>query len=530
MSRIIKYSILIMMISLSLGQASQVGTPMILESLLKPSINTLIIETVQLQNIKPLKAFYQEREYQPIWTPSKAKELLQNIKESQLHGLRAQDYHLSEINQLILSPKQHKQAHLELLLSDAFILLNSHYLSGKLKPKTLDPNWHVNPQEGNPLGLLKQVSLQSKITPLIQSSQPQHPTYHQLQAALKHYLQLPNTKWSPIKPPKGLKLGDNHPILIEVKERLILLQDMEASQEALEPTYDQQLQQSLKGFQARHGIDTLGTLGPETIQALNFSRQERINKIKVNLERWRWLPRDLGNYHIIVNIANFKMKVIRDSETIAEHKVISGKPFRQTPVFSSTMQYLVLNPTWTVPPGILRADVFPELKKGTKILTKKKLNVYDQEGKIVPISSESFTADQVRKYKYIQPPGPENALGAVKFMFPNPYHVYLHDTPSRELFDKNERAFSSGCIRVHQPLDLAALLLKGQDSWDAKSIAQVVKTQKTQNVTLKNPPQVHILYWTSWFEGAKVQFRKDIYNRDLKVLKALDLKSEADLL
>jgi murein L,D-transpeptidase YcbB/YkuD len=189
------------------------------------------------------------------------------------------------------------------------------------------------------------------------------------------------------------------------------------------------------------------------------------------------------------------------------------------------MTYLVLNPTWTVPPGILANDILPAQRRDPSYLAKKGLQVVDRNGRVVPASSIDWSQATARRFPYnlVQPPGPENALGRVKFMFPNSYAVYLHDTPTRSLFEKSERAFSSGCIRIENPLELAALLLEGQKGWDRAAIDAALATGKTRTVTLERPVPVLLTYFTAWVDrDGELQLRRDVYGRDPKVLRALD--------
>ena len=276
---------------------------------------------------------------------------------------------------------------------------------------------------------------------------------------------------------------------------------------------------------ARTASSPTARSAPAPSRALNVPIDARLGQIEVNLERGRWLLHDLSPTFIVVNVAGFRVYYLRDGELVWSGRAQVGKPFRQTPIFRSTITYLVLNPTWTVPPGIFANDILPALKRDSGYLAKRGLSVIDSEGRPVtaPIDWASMTP---RRFPYLlrQGPGPENALGRVKFMFPNEHSVYLHDTPSRALFEKSERAFSSGCIRVENPLELARLLLEEQTGWDADAIAVAVATGETRTVTLQSKLPVLLTYWTAWVDRDGVlQFRSDVYGRDAKVRAALDL-------
>ena len=227
---------------------------------------------------------------------------------------------------------------------------------------------------------------------------------------------------------------------------------------------------------------------------------------------------------MVVNVAGFRVYYLRDGELVWSSRAMVGKPYRQTPLFRSEMTYLVLNPTWTVPPSILANDILPAQRRDPSYLDKRGLRVIDASGRVVPTASIDWSSTTARNFRFMlrQEPGPTNALGRVKFMFPNSYAVYLHDTPSRNLFDKSERAQSSGCIRVENPLELAALLLEGQSGWDRAAIDRAVEEGKTRTVTLAQRVPVLLTYWTAWVDiDGKLQLRRDVYGRDPKVARGL---------
>lgn len=257
------------------------------------------------------------------------------------------------------------------------------------------------------------------------------------------------------------------------------------------------------------------------LNKIDSIQETKINQLKVNLERLRWMPKKFNSNRITVNTARFLMQYYQSNNLIHEEKVIVGKKARQTPVFNATMTYLVLNPTWTVPPGILKNDVIPGVRKSPGYLSAKKLLVYDKSGSVLNPSEIDWNSKEVFGYTYRQNPGKDNALGAVKFMFPNPYSIYLHDTPSKELFNNNERTFSSGCIRLHNPLDFAELLLK-ETEWDKEKIDKQIKSEKTVSIKLQSAFEVYIYYLTTYIDKeGNIVWLKDIYERDENLLKYL---------
>lgn len=255
--------------------------------------------------------------------------------------------------------------------------------------------------------------------------------------------------------------------------------------------------------------------------------QARIDQIRVNLERARWMLHDVPQTFVVADIAGFEAGYFRAGRLIWRSRVQVGKPYRSTPIFRSNISYLVLNPTWTVPPGIEARDILPAVKRNRGYLAAKNLRVIDQQGRTVDPARIDWSRYSGRNFPYTfrQDPGPDNALGQIKFMFPNPHFVYLHDTPSKDLFERDVRAFSSGCIRVERPLELAELLLNDPDQWSLEKIRSAVDTQKTRTVTLPAPVPVLLYYWTAQGQAdGSVHFKNDVYRRDPAVLKALDSK------
>ncbi|KAA3597883.1 MAG: peptidoglycan-binding protein [Calditrichaeota bacterium] len=481
----------------------------------------------QIHCSKSVSLFYQKRFFKLAWNSKTSSELLTAIKEADQEGLNPRDYHFEKLQQFLTNSTktEFQKAELDILLTDAFLLYTSHLFSGKVNPQTIDAEWHVVRREGNPLEILENAIESGDIKNAIQATMPKHEIYKNLKKTLKIYREKTNESWANIPIGETIKENGNDERLSIIRERLFILGDLKDKTTENPSFYDENLFKAIQLFQKRNGLEDDGNIGKKTIATLNISLEQRINQIEANLERWRWLQQEFGNYYLKVNIANFELEVIKDGKLIRTHKIIVGKPFRKTPVFSSKMQYLVLNPTWTVPPGILNADVLPAVKKDVSYLEKKKLSVLDNQGNQIKISEIDWNSKAVKGYTYRQPPGPENALGAVKFMFPNQFHVYLHDTPSKELFSKNERAFSSGCIRVQESLVLAEYFLNDEVNWNRESINKVVETRKTQTVQLKEQPNVHLLYWTAWVDSnGNVNFRNDIYERDKPLLDQLNEK------
>ncbi len=481
--------------------------------------------------IPSVREVYLANNFDPFWEDeTKIEELISVLKSSLEEGLNPKDYHLPYIKKLKAMSSIEERANLDIILSDALMLYISHILAGKVNPVTINAEWHVLKTDKNPLKYFYQMD-SIPIRNIIQNISPKISYYKALKVELHHYRELA-AKQQPAVIPIGqiLKPGTRDSRIIQIRQMLAFYEDDTLDNNLNSDYYDDTLKLAIIDFQKKNGLEALGTIGNQTIEVLNFPVMKKIQSIELNLERLRWLPQELPNYYLIVNIANFELEVIENNITIRKHKVIVGKPFRATPVFSSTMQYLVFNPSWTVPPTIIKEDLIPELRKNTQYLANKNIFVYDNQGKRLNADSIDWNSNKVYSYTYRQEPGKNNALGAVKFMFPNKYSIYLHDTPSKELFERTERAFSSGCIRVQQPLDLAAYLLREQSNFSIKEIKKIVETAKTQTIFLKSKPEVFLLYLTSWVdENGEFNFRKDIYERDKKLFIALSEKPVFDI-
>jgi murein L,D-transpeptidase YcbB/YkuD len=496
-----------------------------------------------------LPLFYGRRIYKPAWVSDQgpldtAAQQVKMIREVDREGLRPEDYHLIKLETILsqIRDEQEKQiplnpqrlVDLDLLLTDSFLILGSHLLCGRIDPQTVEPQWHVNQRAGD-LGLILDQALASgQIEAALRNLIPNHAGYRRLRRELARYREIAALGgWLRVLEGPKLQKGDSSASVSILKRRLAAEGYLENYTPENELYFDERLDRALRKFQLQNGLEVDGILGAHTRKALNMTVDDRIGQITANMERWRWLTHDLGSRYILVNIAGFYLEVIDIGRLQMTMKVVVGKPYRRTPVFTSTMTYLVFHPFWHVPARIAREDLLPKIKRDAAFLNKEKIRVFEGWGaearKIDPaeIDWQKITAAGL-KFRFRQDPGPQNALGRVKFMLPNPYDVYLHDTPARELFDKTRRDFSHGCIRIEKPLELAEYLLKNHPDWPPEKIrstlAGSVTTEKT--VKLPEPINVHVLYWTAWL-GAdnQIYFSADIYDRDNVLEAALNAPS-----
>jgi murein L,D-transpeptidase YcbB/YkuD len=478
-----------------------------------------------------LPALYEKYRYQAIWNnPDSVSQLLTAIEESSADGLDPEDYHRSAIQdlqeRLAGNPEPELRAQYDLLLSDSLIRLGYHLLIGKVDPVSLDGNWNM----GRMLDLDVLLQLSSAIDngavdTLITGFRPQAAIYHDLKRALSDYRHIRDAGgWPAIPDGDALKPGMQDPRVQRLRERLVVTGDLQAQATSSED-FDAQLDAAVRRFQARHGLAADGVVGAGTLAELNLPVEQRIDQLRVNLERARWVLHDLPNEFVMADIAGFRVRYVRDGEVIWDSRAQVGRAYRKTPVFRDRISYIEFNPTWTVPPTILRRDILPAIKRDPGYLQQKDMVVLTQQGAPVDPAGIDWTQYPGKGFPYLirQQPGLANALGRVKFMFPNKHLVYLHDTPSKSLFERSERAFSSGCVRIEHPFDFAELLLEDKPGWDRAKIMQVVDSRQITRVNLDEPVTVILLYWTAAVgPDSTVHFKKDIYARDGAVLDGLN--------
>jgi murein L,D-transpeptidase YcbB/YkuD len=478
-----------------------------------------------------LPALYEKYDYQPIWTNADSiRQLVAAIEASHLDGLNPEDYHLGEISrlqaELSSGGNSDTQASLDLVLTDSLVRLGYHLVIGKVDPESLDGNWNMERTlELDPILEMSRAIDSGNVSNLIDSFRPQAAVYHQLKSALARYRSLQAAGgWQAVPDGQTLKPGMNDPRVVALRRRLAVTGDMPAANDE-SPEFDEQLEAGVRRFQARHGLEADGVVGKGTLAELNVPVEARIDQLRVNLERARWVLNDLPQDFVITDIAGFRVMYFRGGELFWESRAQVGKSYRKTPVFRDSIRYVEFNPTWTVPPTILKKDILPKVKKDPGYLREKNIRVIDRNGKTVDAGGIDWSRYPAAGFPYMlrQDPGPKNALGRVKFMFPNKHAVYLHDTPHKSGFARAQRTFSSGCIRVEDPFAFARLLLDDKPDWDQSRIDGTLESLKTTRVNLTEPLTVMLLYWTAVVDNdGRVIFRKDVYDRDAAVLSALN--------
>ncbi len=471
-------------------------------------------------------ALYEELDYQLIWSDhGLLTQLRQGIESSYDDGLNPRDYPLPPPAQgNVLAGIQYDIGN-----TKAFLTLLNHLYYGKVSPVSLDSDWNIEDlrQLDKDRKLIVDAIRAGNVRALFQTARPEQAIYGGLKAGLASYRKIQAAGgWPDVQLPGLLKPGQSDPAVPVLRQRLAITGDTSASAPITEPTaYDPELVTAVKRFQARHLLDTDGVVGPATLTALNRAPQDKIDQIRTNLERMRWFLKGLGDDFLLVDIAGYELYLVQDDTITWSSPIQVGKPFRQTPVLKSNIAYLEWNPTWTVPPTILNEDVLPAIKQDRGYLERKHMVVLTFQGEPVDPQTIDWQQYPGRSFPYLirQLAGPWNALGTVKFIFPNDHLVYLHDTPSKNLFKASSRAFSSGCIRVGKPYELAKILLNEPGPAGDKHIRGILDSGETHRQFLEPAFPVTLLYWTTKvLEGGALAFDPDIYERDSRVLSALD--------
>jgi murein L,D-transpeptidase YcbB/YkuD len=390
---------------------------------------------------------------------------------------------------------------LDLLLTEGFTRYALDLATGTLDPKQGGLEWNI-PRGAVPKeNLLRSISRGDDPEDVIDKVRPTAPQYRRLMHVLSrlHDVQKKGG-WQPVEAGSAAP-GDSSAVVVALRRRLMLSEDQREAAMAgrgaqRSAWFDQDLHLALKHFQERHGIDGDGRLGEKTVEELNHTVDERVAEVKLNLDRWRWLPHDLGKMYIMVNVAGFEMAVIENGRAIEEMNVVVGKPGWATPIFADTLENIVVNPYWNVPASIAQDEVLPAIAADPGYLERNNMERTSDGG-------------------FRQRPGPTNALGEFKFLFPNKHNVYLHDTPADALFSRSSRAFSHGCIRLERPRDLAYLLGNKLANKSPEQIDRLSDLSTEQWISLKRKIPVYVLYFTTWVDDdGTVRYHHDVYGID----------------
>jgi len=501
----------------------------------------LSADGIEVASGELLARIYENRNFEPAWTDvEKMDELIRLVESTAEDGLDPADYHLEALNRVRkrLAAGQHfdatQRADIDIGMTDSLIRIVYHRRFGKVNPYDLDPDWNFRRElrRRDPATVFQDAMDAASLSGYLDRTFPRDELYRRMQAYLLQYRELAAAGgWPRVPGGPTLRPGHGDERLAPMARRLAITGDLPADAVADPAVYGGALEAAVKDFQARHGLYVDGIVGPATLRALNVTVEQRIEQIRVNLERSRWVLDSLEDDFVIVNIAGFRVYLFRDHEMTWSARAVVGRTFRKTPVFRSTMRYVVFNPDWTVPYSIATQDLLPEVQRDPGYLAAGNYIVKDRNGDVVDPSGIDWDSLGRGNFPYtlVQQPGTGNALGEIKFMFPNEHAVYLHDTPAKGLFDRADRTFSSGCVRVENPFEFAELILQA-NGLDAAGIQKLRFSRQTKTVFLDRPVPVLLLYWTAEAgRDGRIRFYEDIYDRDRDVLEALNSPYRVEL-
>lgn len=468
--------------------------------------------------IEPLRTFYRSRGNAALWVDAdglnaRGTALIAGLDNARLEGLDSALYRV--VLPTAGGASADALAGTDIALSMALVRYAGDLSIGRGAASRSDPNLRMTAKTIDPAALLLGAADAGDIGGYLAALGPQDPIYRGLRRALARYRTIEEQSlWSPLPAGLTLQAGSTGPQVRMLRQVLAATGDFVGDPGDL-VVYDDALTEAVKRFQRRHRVAQTGTINADTRQAFNVPPAMRVRQVLVNLERRRWMPDDLGEAYIFVNLPDFTLNVIDGGQSALKMNVVIGKPTWPTPIFSDMIEYLEVNPHWNVPPMILKKEVLPKMRSNPGYAAASGLRVF-YNGRPVDPYSVNWSATGGAGYSFRQDPGQRNALGRIKFMLPNEFAVYLHDTPSKSLFSRSVRAFSHGCVRVERPLDLAEYLLtRDGGDWNRGRIEKVIKTGKNRAIELKTPMPVHLTYFTALPDSdGIVQFSNDIYGRD----------------
>jgi murein L,D-transpeptidase YcbB/YkuD len=480
---------------------------------------------------KLTQQFYERRDHAPAWIkgtaplPSVA-ELISALNAASEEGLDPQLYNVSLLEQKrqtasrgFLSKKGFEPSEAgehDVWLTYLYLKYASDLADGLSDLARADTTWQIRPEQFDPAARLEDALEKNRIEASLRELAPENPQYQALRRMLAEYRAQEAKGGWPVVPEKlRLGPGQRSRAVPVVARRLAASGDYTgpAVDESAAPPYSVDLQNAVKHFQRRHGLMDDGLISASVVAELNVPIQQRISQIALNLERWRWLPRDLGERHILVNIPEYRLEVWERNQVPLTMRVVVGKQDTQTPIFNDVMTHVVFSPYWNVPPNIAQGETLPEIVKDPGFLDRNNMEVLDADGNT--IDPRSIDVADPTRYRFRQRPGQQNSLGLVKFMFPNQYNVYLHDTPADSLFARASRSFSHGCVRIENPQALAEYVLSDQPDWTPDRIQQAMHAEQERTVKLRSAIPVYLGYWTARVSADGVlQFRRDVYGID----------------
>lgn len=500
-----------------------------LQSSARPTFVTADDEGARLWKLT--RQFYGRRQFAPAWIEEakprpQMDALIDAIKAAHQEGLDPELYNAAlldtryrEGSKGFLSQKGFdpvQAGQMDAWMTYLYMKYASDLADGLSDLARADPTWKIKPEKFDPLIELERALSENRVAESLGNLTPKDRQYQALRKVLSEYRELQKKGgWPSVPSQMKVKPGQANAAVTAVARRLSTSGDYKGRvpPDGEKTAYSNELREAVTRFQSRHGLQDDGVLSAAVAAEMNVPLDRRIRQLELNLERWRWLPRELGERHILVNIPEYRLEVWEGDRVPLSMRVVVGKEDTQTPIFNDEMTHIVFSPYWNVPPSIAEGETLPSVMKDPGFLARTNMEVVDANGTV--IDPASIDLDNPTGYRFRQRPGNANSLGLVKFMFPNQYNVYLHDTPADSLFARASRSFSHGCVRIEQPQALAEYLLRDQSEWTSASIQEAMHAQEERHVKLREPVPVYLGYFTARVSADGVmQFRKDVYEID----------------
>lgn len=458
---------------------------------------------------------------------------VKEVKDSERYGFISEDYHIAELEEAVEQLYENRKrtsediSELDIRITASFFLFTTHLIEGRVRyPGAKEFLWERGMPLENDIALLLKMESGSDLRREIDDLHPKDPEYRKLQEALKEYRELEKADTLPrIHSSLTTKPGESHEAIPVIRRKLRLIKYITSDTPDDSEVFDEELVEAFRKFQEDHGLEATGLLNVETLRFLNIPIREKTQLIALNLERLRWHPHIEGKGDkIIVNVPEYMLRLYNGNNEKLKMRVVLGAEFTPTPVFHDTLKYIVFSPTWLVPKSIFEKEFLPKLQEDPGHYSADRFKFYKNGREIDPYEERWEEVDlRTDNYRVVENPGDANSLGNVKFIMPNDYSIYLHDTPADQLFAREQRALSHGCIRVEQPEELAKYLLSDNKGWDIEKIKKAMKSEKPVQVDLLKPVPVYIVYRTVWIDDeGSVNFREDIYGHDERHLAHLE--------
>jgi murein L,D-transpeptidase YcbB/YkuD len=513
----------------------------VLRSPKRPTFVTADEEGTRLWKLT--RQFYEQRNLEPAWIQNAAPgpgmdALISALREADEEGLDPQLYNVGLVEQRrkegskgFLSPKgfePREAAVMDAWLTYLYMKYASDLADGLSDLAHADPAWKIKSEKFDPLRYLEAALRDNRVTQSLRDLLPDDSQYQALRKALAEYRQQKSAGgWPQVPARLKLKPGQRSADVPALANRLAASGDFAGTipSGGQPAVYGTDLQEAVRRFERRHGLEDTPIVSAPVVAELNVSIDDRIHALEMNMERWRWLPRTLGDPHILINIPEYRLEVWDHGRVPLTMKVVVGKQDTPTPIFADQMTHIVFSPYWNVPPDIAANETLPEALKDPAFLERTNMEVIDKSGNVVDPSTINVSSPS--EYRFRQRPGSSNSLGLVKFMFPNQFNVYLHDTPADSLFARASRSFSHGCVRVEEPKQLAEYLLRDQPEWTPDKIDEAMHAGEERTVKLARPIPVYLGYWTARVSAdGIVQFRRDVYGIDSRLTTMLAERME----